>query len=316
MGKKLIIKGADFSANGMRIDNIVNVLLKQGGTNPYVCYFLPTPATIVDSPNTLPTPPEDAILNSIAEDGDIEINNDNFQSFIFGRVVGDSSFKVISELSVSYNKRIANMAQAFMGLNADTLDLRGMNFASGLIAQKMFDGATVKHILANDLEISNARTMFYNFGASDTMADYSLAFIKKITGDCTSAYHYVKGHNVDFGEVDLSLASVYNSMFAYCQLTKIDLSKWTFNNSATHVISMFSNTPNLIELHLDNWNAKPNFNSTMFANTPNLAKVFVSNCTNESKTWLIARLNENTAGGSSNWVESTEGGKAVLVRGA
>lgn len=316
MGKKLIIKGADFSVNGMRIDNIVNVLLKQGGTNPYVCYFLPTPAEIVYDVNTCPTPPADAILNSIVEDGDIEINNDNIQSFIFGQVAGQDSYKAISKLSVSYNKQIANMAQAFMLFTADTLDLRGMNFAGGLNTMKMFDGATIKHILANDLEISNAREMFYNFGNHDTMADYSLAFIKKITGDCTNAYKFVKGHSVDFGEVDLSLANVYNTMFDYCQLTKIDLSKWTFNNSPTHAISMFANTPNLAELHLDNWNARPDFYSGMFANTPNLAKVFVSNCTSESKTWLIARLNENTAGGSSNWVESTEGGKAVLVPGA
>ena len=316
MGKKLIIKGADFSVNGMRIDNIVNVLLKQGGTNPYVCYFLPTPAEIVEDPNTLPTPPADAILNSLTEDGSIEINNNNIQSFIFGETAGDSSVKVISELSVSYYKQIANMAQSFMAMTADTLDLRGVNFASGLIAQKMFAHSTFKHILANDLEISNARTMFYNFGSQDTQADYSLAFVKKITGDCTSAYQYVKGHSVDFGEVDLSLASVYNSMFLFCQLTKIDLSKWTFNNSPTHAIDMFKGTPNLAELHLDNWNARPTYYANMFANTPNLAKVFVSNCTSESKTWLIARLNENTAGGSSNWVESTEGGKAVLVPGA
>lgn len=316
MGKRLIIKGADFSANGIRIDNIVNVLLKQGGTNPYVCYFLPTPAGIVDNVNTYPTPPADAILNSIAEDGGIEINNDNIQSFIFGVAAGDVGYKVISELSVSYNKQIANMAQAFMLVNADTLDLRGMNFASGLVASKMFDGATIKHILANDLEISNARTMFYNFGNHDTMADYSLAFIKKITGDCTNAYQYLKGRNVDFGEVDLSLANIYNTMFKFCQLTKIDLSKWTFNNSPTHAMNMFEGTTNLVELHLDNWNASPRYYSGMFKTTPNLAKVFVSNCTSESKTWLIARLNENTAGGSSNWVESTEGGKAVLVPGA
>lgn len=316
MGKRLIIKGADFSVNGMRIDNIVNVLLKQGGTNPYSCYFLPTPAEIVDDVNICPTPPSDAIAKSLAEDGDIEINNDNIQSFIFGQAAGDSSYKVISKLSVSYNKPISNMAQAFMLLNADTLDLRGMNFARGLIAQKMFDGATIKHILAKDLEISNARNMFYNFGASDTQADYSLAFIKKITGDCTGIYKYLKGHSVDFGEADLSLASVYNSMFLNCQLTKIDLSKWTFNNSPTHAVEMFANTSNLAELHLDNWNARPGFYTAMFSNTPNLAKVFVSNCTSESKTWLIARLNENTAGGSSNWVESTEGGKAVLVHGA
>lgn len=316
MGKKLIIKGADFSANGMRIDNVVNVLLKQGGTNPYVCYFLPTPAELVYDVNTFPTPPADAIAKSLAKDGDIEINNDNIQSFIFGQAAGDSGYKAISELSVSYNKQIANMAQSFMLVTADTLDLRGMNFASGLNAMKMFNGATIKHILANNLEIDNARAMFYNFGNQDTMADYSLAFIKKITGDCTNAYQYVKGHSVDFGEVDLSSASVYNSMFYYCQLTKIDLSKWTFNNSPTHAISMFQNTPNLAELHLDNWNARPGFYTNMFSNTPNLAKVFVSNCTSESKTWLIARLNENTAGGSSNWVESSEGGKAVLVHGA
>lgn len=316
MGKRLIIKGADFSANGMRINNIVNVLLKQGGTNPYVCYFLPTPAECVQDVNTFPTPPADAILNSLTEDGDMEINNDNIQSFIFGRTAGGSGLKVISELYVSYNKQIADMAQSFMNLVADTLDLQGMNFASGLVAQKMFDGATIKHILADDLEISNARAMFYNFGNQDTTADYSLAFIKKITGDCTGAYQYVKGHSVDFGEVDLSSANVYNSMFYYCQLTKIDLSKWTFNNSPTHAISMFENAKNLVELHLDNWNARPTYYSNMFANTPYLAKVFVSNCTSESKTWLIARLNENAAGGSSNWVESTEGEKAVLVPGA
>ena len=316
MGKKLIIKGADFSVNGMRIDNVVNVLLKQGGANPYVCYFLPTPAEIVYDVNICPTLPSDAIAKSLAEDGDIEINNDNIQSFIFGQVAGQNSYKVISELSVSYNKQIANMDQAFMLVTADTLDLRGMNFVGGLNAVKMFDGATIKHILAKDLEISEARSMFYNFGNQDTQADYSLAFIKKITGDCTNAYQFVKGHSVDFGEVDLSLASVYNTMFNYCQLTKIDLSKWTFNNSPTHAINMFANTPNLAELHLDNWNARPGFYTGMFANTPNLAKVFVSNCTSESKAWLIARLNENTAGGSSNWVESTEGGKAVLVHGA
>lgn len=314
MGKSLLIKGADFSVNGMKVNNVVNVELATGGTNPYVFFFLPTPFTYIENVNTDPTLPGDAVTKSVNQDSAVDIEG-NFNAFGFGRVSGDSTYKTIKKISAAYSSQLSDAYACCRGLFADEIDLRGLSFSPGIVSSGMFALASVSTLKMPDMEVASARNMFYNFCHSHRDADIDFSFLKKVTSDLTSMFSYLKCRTAIFKNMDTSSATVFNSAFIYCQMEEVDLSTWTFA-AATHVISMFSTCPNLKTIHLDSLSKTISYYTNMFASCPALTTVYVTNCSSAVKTWLIARLNEASAGGSSNWTESTIGGKAALIKGA
>lgn len=316
MGKKLIIKGADFSANGMRTGNVVILKLASGGTNPYHLYFLPTELTTAGGTNTLPVVPSDAVLNTVTEDGEILINSNNYKSFIFGMNTTDSNDISVKELSCSYDESINDIRSAFIGVNADVVDLRGMNFGTDCDCRLMFRTASIKTLLMPDLYLGDKTSnMFYNFNSDNVQGTLDLSFIKKINSINTT-FTFLKGSSVNFGSPDTSELIDSASAFSRCALQVIDLSGWDFSH-ITSCYRMFENCSNLKNLHLDNWkNDSATYYNNMFDGTTNLTTVFVTNCNSSQKTWLLARLNGSTAGGSSNWVEGTVSGKAALVKGS
>jgi uncharacterized protein YjbI with pentapeptide repeats len=320
MGKKLIIKGADFSVNGMRTGNVVNVKLATGGTNPYKLYFLPTELSDYGSTLNPPVLPSDAVENSISMDGDVLINSQTYKSFLFGRNTTGQTTSVIKELICSYDEEITDFKSAFYGVNADKVDLRGLNFSTDCSYKFLFANASIKEVLMPDLYINAAiNRMFYNFNVDNPTGTLDISFIKKVY-TINNAFSHLYGAFVNFGSPDTSTLDDTSSAFQYCHLQTINLSGWDFSN-VNNCYNMFDGCENLKILHLDNWKndlsgVSSSHYANMFTTTPNLTTVFVTNCNSSQKSWLLARLNECTAGGSTNWVESTVDGKAALVKGS
>lgn len=314
MGKKLIILGADFSENGIRTSNVVNVEMIEGGTNPYNFYFLPTALSTPDL-YTSPTMPGDAVANEVTEDGDIAINS-AYTSFYAGRTYGMSENVRLKSLNVNYNKSsIADFTQSFRGTYLNALDLRNISFANGVNCRYMFALADIIDLKMPDIVVGNATYMFYNFNSVNN-APTDFSFIKKITGVMANMFHYLKASSANFKGIDVSEATNMNDVFLECKLDDIDISTWV-NSSMTHCGSMFKNTL-ARTLHLDNWEKTVAdwASSDMFVGANNLTTVFVTNCSSTVKTWLLGKLNGASAGGSNNWIESTVDGKAALVKGS
>jgi hypothetical protein len=319
MGKKLIIKGANFSENGFRTSNVIDVKLLADGTNPYKFYFLPTALTYISNVNTDPELPNDAVANSVSADGTVNINSSNFVSFLFGKNTTDKVNNNIKSLSVNYNKNTINDAnQMFISFTADVVDLRGVKFGKDFNANKMFARTSIADLRMPDVEINGAAYMFYNYCALKQNVHGDFRFIKKVKGNCVQMFRFLKCTTADFSGIDISGITDGSSMFESCTMAEIDLSTWAFP-ADVNLNSLFSGCTNLITLHIDKWVASADsgikYNS-LFTNCNALTKVFVSECSSAAKTFLIGKLNTASAGGSSNWVESTEGGKAVLVPGA
>lgn len=319
MGKQLIIKGADFSENGFRTSNFIDVALSSGGTNPYNIYLLPTPLTYDSGTNSFPAVPNDAVPKAFTADGSVDIDNNNIVSFLCGRNTTDNSPINIKSLEVYFNKyAVANMNQSCIGINADVVDLRGVKFASNVNTKKMFLSSSIAELKMPDLEIDGAENMFWNYCNSKTDVNASFTFIKKLKGICKQMFCYLKCATADFSGMDVTGVTDFDNAFKNSTLREINIADWAVQTTA-RVNSMFEGCTNLVTLHLDNWNCNPSSSSlsnAMFVNTPSLTTVFVTNCSSTIKTWLIGKLNSSTAGGSSNWVESTVSGKAALVKGS
>lgn len=314
MGKKIVISGADFSQNGFRTDNVVQVEMDSNSTNPYKVYFLPTALTS-PSPYTDPTMPDDAVEKVFNEDGQILIG-DEYASLYFGIISGETGNRKIKELTAAYSRStISNFNQCCRGITAERVDLGGIHFADGVNASCMFSSSDIKELLMPQMVVGDASYMFYNFNyARKTPSDFS--FIKKVTGSMANMFQYLRSTQAVFNGIDVSAVTNFNDCFRYCELDDIDLSEWKPTAGVN-----FGDTFNAClarTIRLDNWNISIAgwASSGMFANTNNLIRVFVTNCTTTVKNNLIGILNASNAGGSSNWVESTEGGKAVLVPGA
>lgn len=313
MGKKIIVRGADFSLNGFLADNYVQLTMNSESTNPYKIYYLPT---ALSSPiDTFPSMPNDAIEKSFTNSGQLDIN-EQYASLYCGRLNGESIYRRIEKIEIAYSRSImSDINQAFRGIVANTLDLSGLVLSEGVNCNRLFYNSDIKELIMPNIIVGNATKMFYNLNSiNHNPVDFS--FIKKVTGSMADMFHYLKAIRATFNGIDVSAVTNYNDCFRYCELDDIDLSEWkptagvnfgdTFNGCLARTI------------HLDNWNISIAgwASSGMFANTNNLTRVFVTNCTTTVKNNLIGILNTSNAGGSSNWAESSEGGKAVLVPGA
>lgn len=312
MGKSLIIPGADFSANGIRVGNVINVVV--GETIPFNVYLLPTASTYESAASTYPTVPNDAVLRAVSEDGEIEANSD-YASILVGRIAG-GAVQEVSEVAINYNGPL-DVRQAFMGLYIDMLDLSGINFGSGNVNLSKFCAASkIGTLTMPQINVSDMKYAFYNYQAvADADATPSFAFIKKVSGTMESAFEYYKRKYADVSGIDVSSVTNFQYTFRNSSLEVIDLSTWHID-SATVINGMFNGCSKLKAIHLDNFNCQPGYKLLTFSNTPLLEKVFVTNCSSEVKTYLLTALNNNTAGGASNWTEGTVDGKACLVKGA
>ena len=310
MGKKLVIKGVDFSTNGFRTGNMVNVTIGGEGTNPYALYFLPTAiAADQPKPNDAIVIPNDAVSNVLSADGEVNINT-AYQSFLFAQ---SNALTVLDELIVDYNKsEIDKAVQMFSTMSINKLDMRGVSFARNCNINCMFAGADISELKMPDMYVYQARNAFYNFN-NTTNAPADFSFIKEVNWDLTTMFQYLKATTAIFNGIDVSRATIFNSTFRYSVIDEIDLSAWTFE-SMTHCITMFEHAK-ARTIHLDNLSKTVGavYCSNMFNDTPNLVAVFVTNCSAEVKTWLLGLLNGVSAGGSNNWSETTVGGKAALT---
>lgn len=318
MGRKLIIVGADFSENGFRTSNVVNIELKNDGTIPYKFYLLPTPLTYESNVNPRPVVPGDAILKSVSADGGVNIDSGTYVSFLFGRNQTDDHIIYIKSLTANYNKNIVNDAnQSLMYINADVVDLRGIKFGDEINANKMFSGSSIADLKMPDVVINGANNMFYNYCNERTNVHQSFSFIKQIKGTANSIFKYLKCASADFSGIDVSQATDLQHAFQNNTLSEIDLSTWTFPH--VRMSSMFENAANLKTLHLDKWDISADNGVLyigLFRGCSALTTVYVTECSANAKTWLLTQLNAQEAGGSTNWTESTVDGKAALVGGS
>lgn len=310
MGKKLVIKGADFSTNGFRTGNMVNVAIGSEGTNPYTLYFLPTAiAADLPGPNDAIVIPNDAVSNVLSADGEVNINT-AYQSLLFAQSNANTK---LDELVVAYDKsEISKAVQMFRSMTIGKLDMRGVSFARGCSINAMFVSADIMDLKMPDMYVASARYAFYNFNNAN-YAPVDFSFIKEVTSDLTNMFQYLKATTAVFNGIDTSKAAVFNSCFAYSVIDEIDLSAWTFE-SMTHCLYMFEHAK-ARTIHLDNFSKTVSaiYSNNMFSDTPNLTTVYVTNCSAEVKTGLLGLLNGVSAGGSNNWSETTVGGKAALT---
>ena len=318
MGKKIIVLGADFSANGFNTANIVNIQLKSGETNPYKLYFLPTPLTYDSNVNTMPEAPNDAVLESIYSDGEYNIGGSNYLSFLFGRDSTDVDKKTVDYIGVNYDSQtIDDVNQSFMGIIAGTIDLRGVKFGTSVDARKMFAHSTFDNLLMPDMDIYGANYMFYNYCSEKTGIHADFSFIKKLGGDCQRMFNFLKCDTADFGAPDLTGGTDFMNLFRQSTMEEIDLSGWVFPN--VRLGALFYGCSKLKTIHLDNWLVSADDGAkyaSIFDGCTLLEKVFVTNCSAGAKTWLLTQLNTQTAGGVTNWTESTVDGKACLIHGS
>lgn len=316
MGKSLIIPGADFSANGIKVGNIINVVV--GETIPFNVYLLPTAADYEIGPQSVPTVPNDAVTCALSDNADVELNA-VYASILVGQVYGDpdTENKNAFEVVVNYNRAL-DVRQAFMCIDLETLDLSGVNFGNNAVDLSKFCAcSSIHNLIMPEINVSNMKFAFYNLQAPTGVetAPFTFGFIKKVTGTMESAFEYFKYKFADFSGIDVSSVTAFTYCFRRSYLEVIDLSTWHID-SATNISGMFYNCSKLKTLHLDNFNCQPTYAVIIFSGTTLLEKVFVTNCSSDVKTNLLSKLNEDNAGGSSNWTESTVDGKACLVKGS
>lgn len=310
MGKRLIVPGADFSANGFKTENFVDVKLSNG--IPFKFYFFPTAPADTGSVYTDPTVPNDAVLNTVSADGIVGISG-NYASFgfFFGNGV-----EYVDSIIISYDKTLTDAKYICDRLKAEKIDLRGLSFGTSQInAANMFRGADIGTLKMPDMYISDANNMFYNFNVNHYNAEIDFSFIKKVGSTVKEMFKFCRTRYIDLRGVDVSTVTVFNNCFQQSDAIEINLADWDFSHG-NYGLAIFNICPNLTTIHLDNFNNTTGNFGANFGNCPRLTTVFVTNSSAAAKTILLNELNTNSAGGSSNWVEGTVDGKAALVKGS
>ena len=310
MGKRLIVPGADFSANGFKTENFMDVELANGV--PFKFYFFPTAPADAGDVNNYPTIPNDAVLNTVSDDGIFGISG-NYASFgfFFGNAIED-----VDSVAISYDKTLTDAKYICSRMRARIIDLRGLSFGTSQInAAKMFLSADIGTLKMPDMYISDANNMFYNFNVNYYNAEIDFSFIKKVGSTVKEMFKYCHTRHIDLRGVDVSSVTIFNNCFEKSDAIEINLADWDFSHG-NYGLSMFNSNPNLSTIHLDNFNNTTGNFAVNFGSCPRLTTVFVTNASVAAKTILLNNLNSASAGGSSNWVESTVEGKAALVKGS
>lgn len=212
-------------------------------------------------------------------------------------------------------------------------DIRYMFVTSGIIS---ING--LKHLIKSS--ITNMSTLFYNCQSLKEV-DLTGCDTSNVTIFTSMFKNCVLLNSIiGINELDTHSVTNFSEMFYLCtSLRYLSIKDWVISSGAVTTgmfsdatiielnancfTSLYGNVDNMFKLtgwntiHLDNLNdvsgvtSSNNLFSNSVSSTP---KVTINNVTNESvKTFLKSKLNAVSAGGSSDWHESTIGGVLCLV---
>lgn len=251
MGKCLIIKGADFSLNG--INNHSNeVELVVNGTYGFQ-------KTMLDGTTSVVT---------IGESGTYNLGR-NYKELNFGsetatreNVTGIKVRNIYPLESVGLSRcsslSIIDLSEMTPNPSACNLGFYETRFSS-------------LSLPSSPIKATIIQSMFYKAMATNAV------------------------NILDLKSIDVSNTSNANTAFFYCGARRIDISTWDTSHW-DRCAGLFQSSIYLQELNMDNCELSQitaaSYRSNVFASCQSLQKITVANCSQATKSWLIARLAE------------------------
>lgn len=217
--------------------------------------------------------------------GDTTITN--LTAFTNKYKAGEPEFYLVGEVDFSSVAVAAtNYTSAFNGqANITELDLTGWFLPSSQYnIEFMFYGCSalkeIKGISSGFICKTSIDYAFYNCSSLESI-DFSVITSASITLCRGVFYGCSKLQYLDLSGIDVSSCVNFENMFYDCSnLTTIDLSGWEVSSTASK--------------------------GNMFTGC-GVEKIYVDGCSADSKSVILSRL-------SGSWSESTEGGRAVLIK--
>lgn len=307
MGKKIIIPGADFSANAI-LPLIFKIASNSSITitvNNSVTQELKNPITksasvssksfwtgdVTNLSNFLSS--NSALLEVIDLNIDISKCTTLYNAFYNCISLEYFNMSMLGDFSniTSFEAMFKNCSKI------KNVDFNGLLTPSLWRINSIFENC---YSLENcDLENVNLSKVYYISGAFRNCYLLKNIYLPKNMGLLKSnpydmSYLFAGCRNLQSVDVSMlntiGVSSMARIFWLCANITNIDLSSWDFD-SVTNTYQMFANDPLLISIDLSNFNSANISNyEDMFISDDSLSKIIVKNCNATTKTWLIARL--------------------------
>lgn len=302
MGKMLIVKGADFSKNG--------ILEFWGATLNVVGRYA---FRII---NTLPTSEGDAGTNSkqilVERSQEIPLT-EIYKGFMFGKnnIDGDTYTNTMSSIRLKIKSPLQTANSMFLNTTAESIDLSEVLFSNDANGDFAFKNAKIKSIyLPSGFPIGS---QCFSGAKFDNVLDISDSVLKgrlsgygsnadEVKSDLNVTCYTLIAKNINLKN-NTSGVTNFNQIFFNSRIQKIDLSGWDVSESE-YFASTFQGWTGKT-LILDGWDLstpKTNY-SGMFLGCNYLTEISVKGCNSATKNFLIARLSDV----GFTFVESVEG---------